>query len=174
MSAGKSLLVSAKEAIRLFAYKAGMKLIAAGADVEIKSLSQNIHMLAKLDITHTANRIEITAKEEVLMNGGGSYRRWSAGGIEEGTSGNWAAHAASHDLNGPKSLPVQSLPDLSPYNEMLVLRDKKGRPVANFPYKLTLGDGRVVSGITDSQGRTQRAGSGNAPTAVRMEHPAQR
>ncbi|WP_090137961.1 type VI secretion system Vgr family protein [Limnohabitans sp. DM1] len=136
VSAGKSLLVSAKEAIRLFAYKAGMKLIAAGADVEIKSLSQNIHLLAKLDIAHTANRIEITAKEEVLMNGGGSYRRWSASGIEEGTSGSWVAHAANHSMLGAKSVGVNvnGLPHVDAHDETFLFKLPSGKSAPLLPH----------------------------------------
>ncbi|MET3915009.1 type VI secretion system secreted protein VgrG [Variovorax sp. OAS795] len=106
ISAGKSLLASAKEAIRLFAFKAGIKLVAANADVDIKALKKNIHLLAKLDITHTANKITITAKEEVQINGGTSYSRWNNAGIEHGTQGLWREHASIHSMVGPKSLPV--------------------------------------------------------------------
>ena len=106
VSAGKSWLVSAKEAIRLFAYKAGIRFTSAQQDVEIQSLKSSIQLLAKLDITHTANRITLSAPEEVVINGGGSYTRWNASGIESGTTGSWVAHAASHSMDGPKSLPI--------------------------------------------------------------------
>jgi type VI secretion system secreted protein VgrG len=153
VSAGKSLLVAAQEAIRLFAYKAGIRLIAAGADVEVKSLSQNINMLAKLEITHTASRIEINAQEEVLMNGGGSYRRWNASGIEEGSSGSWTAHAASHDLNGPKTLSqmMQEHP-LPSFNDPYVLTNGLGEPLANMRVRLTREDGSTQELNTDAQG----------------------
>jgi hypothetical protein len=107
VSAGKSFLVSVKEAIRMFSYKAGIRLVAAGANIELKALQQSIHLLAKLDITHAANRITITAKEEVVINGGGSFSRWNAQGIEHGTLGRWVEHAASHALIGPMSRPVE-------------------------------------------------------------------
>ncbi|WP_090138087.1 type VI secretion system Vgr family protein [Limnohabitans sp. DM1] len=106
VSAGKSLLVSAKEAIRLFAYKAGIRFSSAKEDLDIQALKTSIHMLAKLEITETANRITLSAQEEVVINGGGSYTRWNASGIENGTSGNWVAHAASHSMDGSKSLPI--------------------------------------------------------------------
>jgi len=80
LSAGKSLLVSVKEAVRMFAYKAGMKLVAASADIDITVLKDSVNILAKLNITHTANRITITAKEEVVINGGTSFSRWNASG----------------------------------------------------------------------------------------------
>jgi len=42
----------------------------------------------------------------VLINGGSSYTRWNANGIEHGTMGIWREHAATHSLLGPKSLPT--------------------------------------------------------------------
>ena len=109
VSAGKSFLVSVKQAIRMFSYKAGIRLAAAGANIELKALQQSIHLLARLDITHSANRITITAKDEVLINGGGSYSRWNAQGIEHGTLGRWVEHAASHSMVGPMNRPVEPI-----------------------------------------------------------------
>ncbi|WP_218511030.1 type VI secretion system Vgr family protein [Variovorax sp. dw_308] len=115
VSAGKSLLVSVKEAVRMFAYKSGMKLVAASSDIDITALKDSINLLAKLNITHTANKITITAKEEVVINGGTSYTKWNASGIESGTNGIWREHAAVHSLVGPANLPVKEpeFPDVS-------------------------------------------------------------
>lgn len=110
LSAGKSLLVSVKEAVRMFAYKAGMKLVAAGADIDITALKDSVNILAKLNITHTANRITITAKEEVVINGGTSFSRWNASGIVHGTSGTWRQHAAQHSFVPGKSEGTPGLP----------------------------------------------------------------
>jgi type VI secretion system secreted protein VgrG len=105
LSAGKSFLVSVKEAMRLFAYKA-IRLTAATAGIDIVALQDSIKLMAKLDIKLEANRISITAKEEILINGGSSYTRWNASGIVHGTQGIWREHAATHSLVGPDSLPV--------------------------------------------------------------------
>jgi type VI secretion system secreted protein VgrG len=110
LSAGKSLLVSVKEAVRMFAYKAGMKLVAASADIDITALKDSVNILAKLNITHTANRITITAKEEVVINGGTSFSRWNASGIVHGTSGTCRQHAAQHHFEGGKSEGTPTLP----------------------------------------------------------------
>ncbi|WP_230414509.1 type VI secretion system Vgr family protein [Collimonas silvisoli] len=106
LSIGNRLLASVKNGIRLFCYTAGMKLIAAAGDIDIQALKDSINMLAKLNITLTANRITITAKEEIVVNGGGSYTKWAAAGVETGTSGDWLVHSAGRDMVGPKSLPI--------------------------------------------------------------------
>ncbi|MBC7701170.1 type VI secretion system Vgr family protein, partial [Aquabacterium sp.] len=109
ISAGSSLLVSVKKAIRFFAFDSFIKFVAAREDIDLVALKKNINLLAKLDITHTANRITITAKEEVLINGGTSYTRWNGAGIEHGTLGKWVEHAAGHSMTGPQSLPVPAM-----------------------------------------------------------------
>jgi type VI secretion system secreted protein VgrG len=103
IGAGKSLLVSVKDAVRLFAYKA-IRLTAATAGIDIVALQDSINLMAKLDIKLEAHRISITAKEEIVVNGGSSYTRWNAAGIEHGTSGVWREHAASHSLVGPMNM----------------------------------------------------------------------
>ena len=130
VSAGRSFLVSVKEAIRMFSYKAGIRLVAAGANIELTALQQSIHLLAKLDITHAANRITITAKEEVVINGGGSFSRWNAQGVEHGTLGRWVEHAASHALVGPMSRPVEVV--TFPRPELTLA----SREDATFPFSL--------------------------------------
>ncbi len=122
ISAGKSFLVSVREAMRLFAYKA-IRLTAATAGIDIVALQDSINLMAKLDIKLEANRISITAKEEILINGGSSYTRWNASGIVHGTNGVWREHAATHSLVGPDSLPV---PIIS-FDTPQVLPKKHGR-----------------------------------------------
>jgi type VI secretion system secreted protein VgrG len=106
IASGDSLFASIGQTFRLFVHKAGMKMIAAAGDIDVQALANSMNILAKLNITHTANRITITAKEEVLINGGGSYVKYNAAGIEHGTNGIYVAHAATHSLPGQKNLPV--------------------------------------------------------------------
>lgn len=104
IAAGDSMFASIKETLRLFVQKAGMKLIAAAGDIDVKALTDSVNILAKLNITHSANRITISAKEEVLINGGGSYVKFTAGGVEHGTTGDYVVHAANKNLVGPRGM----------------------------------------------------------------------
>ncbi len=164
ISAGKSLLASVKEAIRLFAYKAGMKLVAASGNIDIQALQNSVNILAKLDITHTANKITISAKEEVAINGGGSFSKWSASGIEHGTSGKWLQQAASHSASGPANAPGPSitspevaLKETPPENHIAfaVLPVPGGGAglLANQPYTLLKNGAEVKKGMFDEHGR---------------------
>jgi type VI secretion system secreted protein VgrG len=164
VASGGGFFVSVKQAIRIFVHKAGMRLVAAAGDIDMRALSDSVNLLAKLNITQTANRISISAKEEVVINGGGSYAKFNSGGIEQGTTGTFVAHASRHSLPGPNSISVPSLEEhsvdgsqLQSYDEQfrLVSRDG-GIPIANKRYRITASDGNSWEGISDSDGFTER------------------
>jgi len=104
LATGRSLFASIRDTLRLFVQNAGMKLIAASGNIDVKALSDSINLLAKLDITQSANRITINAKEEVVINGGGSYVKFSSSGIEHGTAGDHVVYAVNHNLLGPRGM----------------------------------------------------------------------
>jgi len=166
LSAGKSLLVSMKEAVRMFAYKAGMKLVAASADIDITALKDSVNILAKLNITHTANRITITAKEEVVINGGSSFSRWNASGIVHGTSGNWTQHAAHHSFVPGKSEGTPTLPQpmqLAPgqldlHHQYVNTGGSKKQGIRQGDYTVVDAEGGVHQGTLDGDGFASVAG----------------
>jgi type VI secretion system secreted protein VgrG len=166
VSAGKSLLVSAKEAVRMFAYKAGMKLVAASADIDITALKDSVNILAKLNITHTADRITITAKEEVVINGGSSFSRWSASGIVHGTKGNWVQHAAQHSFVPGKSEGTPGLPQtlrlppgqLDLHHQYVNSEGGSKQGIRQGDYNVVDADGGVHQGTLDDNGFASVAG----------------
>ncbi|MFS2215049.1 type VI secretion system Vgr family protein [Telluria sp. Tellsp104] len=104
IASGDSLFASIRQTFRLFVHKAGMKLVAAAGDIDMEALSDSINLLAKLNITQGANTITITAKEEIVINGGGSYAKFTSNGIEHGTNGTFVAHAATHSFGDAKNM----------------------------------------------------------------------
>ncbi|MCG2586108.1 type VI secretion system Vgr family protein [Massilia sp. TS11] len=158
IAAGHGFFASVRQAFRLFVQRAGMKLIAAAGDIDVSALTDSIHLLAKLNITQTANRVFISAKDEIVINGGGSYARFGSGGIEVGTKGNFFFHAASHEFNGAKSMPV---PDLKNSAEDLVMSgdlhleyvDADDAPLQHDPIEAHAWDGQKHSGTLDGAGQ---------------------
>ncbi|MEJ8860139.1 DUF2345 domain-containing protein, partial [Variovorax robiniae] len=110
--------------------------------------------------------ISITAKEEVLINGGTSYSKWSASGIEHGTKGLWREHASVHSLVGPNSLGSPTLPEtmklgkgqLDLFNHYLKPDGDKRQGVKQGGYTVTDFEGGVHSGSLDGQGFASVAG----------------
>jgi type VI secretion system secreted protein VgrG len=169
LAAGASFFANVRQTFRLFVQKAGMKMVAAAGDIDVQALSDSINLLAKLDITQSANRIIISAQEEIVLNGGGSYAKLGAGSIELGTSGTFTAHAATHSFPSSKSMSVsvtaaaarygssfateQTLVELTESNSWVEfeLVDQNG-PIAGERYVLTDPTGKEHAGTVDGQG----------------------
>jgi type VI secretion system secreted protein VgrG len=176
---GMSLFASIRHAFRLFVQKAGIKMVAATGDIDVQALSDNIKLLAKLEISHTANRITISAKEEVVINGGGSYAKISAGGIELGTNGTFVAHASSHSLVDAKNMEMAiKMPPTSDVSAKghAVLHvgshaEAAGKTSAGLPYKLFKEGGLVEQGQVDDKGNIQFAHDLDAKATYKVELP---
>lgn len=160
LAAGASLFASIRQSFRVFVQKAGMKLVAASGDIDVQALTDGIKLLAKLEISQQANRITISAKEEIVINGGGSYAKFAAGTIELGTSGTFIAHAATHTLPGAKNADMAMT--MPPVSDVV----GKGRGVLHLgthpaaggtawvglPYKLYKDGAEIEQGKLDDKG----------------------
>jgi type VI secretion system secreted protein VgrG len=157
---GGSFFASVRNAIRLFAYKTGIRLVSAREDIDVQALTQNIKALAKLDINATANRITLTAEKEILINGGGSYTSWKAESIESGSTDSIISHTGAYAKVGPDN----KLSPLPP--PPFTLKDLQGKlaytlrshPVggyvfANEPYTIYRGSAKIEDGVTDANGQ---------------------
>ncbi|MBB3214923.1 type VI secretion system secreted protein VgrG [Herbaspirillum sp. Sphag1AN] len=113
ISAGKRFLLAARQGLSMFAQQCGMKLFASKGKIEIQAQSDEIHAVAdnNLTITSVNGKVEINAKEAILLKCGGSYLRIGPLGIESGTLGEIHWKADKFSLQGPAALP-QVLPVL--------------------------------------------------------------
>ncbi len=161
IATGKSLLASVKERIRLFAYQAGMKLVAASGDIDITTLKDSINLLAKLNITQTADTITLSAKTRLIVSGGGSGTVWEAGGIRSSTAGTWTEHAASFAMNGPQAMGTPGLPQAAPLplGQLDLLNQYINTGTGRLPqgvrqgqFKVLDAEGGTHAGSLDSQG----------------------
>jgi type VI secretion system secreted protein VgrG len=160
LSAGSNLFATIRHTFRLFVQKAGMKLVAAAGDIDIQALSDGIKLLAKLEISQQANRITISAKEEIVINGGGSYAKFAAGAIELGTSGSFVAHAATHSLPAAKNIDMSLA--MPPVSEVVgkargslhlgTHPTASGKTGAELPFKLYKDGAVIEQGKLDLQG----------------------
>ena len=161
---------SLREGWRLFTYNAGMRLIAAVNDIEFKALAGNIDLLAKLDLTETAETIDIAAKTELLVNGGGSYTRFNATGIALGTNGAHTVHRGQHGGTASKDTPVvmPAMPQVAAFDEQFrAFNHNLDRAVTRMPYALVRADGTSIEGMTDRNGYTVRV-QDMQPEAVKV------
>jgi type VI secretion system secreted protein VgrG len=164
IAVGKSLLASIGEKISLFAYNAGVKLLAAKGKVEVQAQSDDLDLIAEkvVRLLSTTASIDIHAKEEITISAGGSFIKINASGITNGTSGTWTAQASMHTMPGPANqqyvMPHVAKPELQKSDlEFRHLTDW-GAPLAGAAYKATLSDGSIRKGILDAAGIARISG----------------
>ncbi len=103
----QSFFASILNGVRVFAQKLGVIIVSAERDIELTALSNAINLLAKVRITCKAGkRIELTAAEQLVLNGGGSYLELASGKITHGTAGAFVVHSAGTSFTGPDSRPA--------------------------------------------------------------------
>jgi type VI secretion system secreted protein VgrG len=170
IAASHSFFATVRQTLRLFAHKAGMKLIAAAGDIDVHALSNSINLLAKLNIRQTANRIVIEAKDEVVINGGGSYATFGAKGIEFGTPRSFTVHASLKNFDSGKGRPAPSIsfPIVDGFDEQFRLVDEHEQPMTNCRYMIKSSCGNTWEGVSDAQGFTQRVFT-NKPSTLEIE-----
>ncbi|CAE6872429.1 type VI secretion system Vgr family protein [Paraburkholderia domus] len=89
ISSGRSFVAAVKGAVSIFAYKLGMRLIAAQGKLQMQAQSDAMELAALKDvtITSTSGKVIINAAKEIWIGAGGSYIKINAEGIENGTPG---------------------------------------------------------------------------------------
>ncbi|WP_443112901.1 type VI secretion system Vgr family protein [Herbaspirillum seropedicae] len=164
IASGKSLLATVKEKISLFAQNAGMKLFAAKGKVEIQAQSDDLDLIAEkvARLLSTSGRVEIHAKDEVMISAGGSFIQINSAGITQGTPGKWEAKASLHSMPGPASqnfvMPHVQKSELQPSDMEFRHLTDWGEPLAGAAYKAILSDGSVRKGTLDAQGIARLSG----------------
>ncbi|MBN3815715.1 type VI secretion system tip protein VgrG [Paraburkholderia sp. Se-20369] len=157
ISTGGGVFASVRSALRLFVYRAGMRLVAAGGDIDLKALKDSVNVLAKLNFTVSANRVRISAQQEVEISGGGSYTRWRNGEITHGTTGGYTVHSTRRAFVGPDNVSIPVPPASPPTQESLhfalAALPNDAHRYALEPYELFKGGAKIGEGVTDEYGR---------------------
>jgi type VI secretion system secreted protein VgrG len=173
---GKSLVANVVDKISLFAYKLGMKLIAARGKVEIQAQSDGMDLLASkgIKISSSTDAIELSAQKEILLTSGGAYIRISGGNIQVHAPGQVDIKGSEHSFTGPTRYDGQSapLPKSVANDQQFVLKDETtGNVMPLAPYRIESGDGLVLArGITDAEGKTVRIFTGTQEQELKMFH----
>jgi type VI secretion system secreted protein VgrG len=173
---GKSLVANAVDKISLFAYKLGMKLIAARGKLEIQAQTDGIDVLASkgIKISSSTDAIQLSAEKEILLTSGGAYIRISGGNIQVHAPGQVDIKGSEHSFTGPTRYDGQpaALPKSVVNDQQFILKDETtGNVMPLAPYRIESGDGQVLArGITDAEGKTVRVFTGIQEQELKMFH----
>ena len=141
LSAGGSLLASAARGMRLFAWRAGLRLMAYGGDVDIRALRQNIRIWARLRLEESAEHISIRADKELLLQGGPSALRLDQQGACL-QAGQLQVHAAlSVHPAQPLGVGARGAPELREFSRQARLATPGAACWAGLHYRLVPGPG---------------------------------
>ncbi|WP_058914136.1 type VI secretion system Vgr family protein [Entomohabitans teleogrylli] len=158
----KNMFIGVGQALSVFVRKAGIKLFANKGAISVQAQNDLMELLAQqsIEITSTEDEIKITAKKKITLNGGGSYIRLDACGIEAGTPGEYNVKAGYYGRKPKAKLTpeVMAFPviDSGMFNLSFILKDQQtGDVMKDIKYTLRLTDGTVLEGVTDANGRTE-------------------
>ncbi|WP_180700211.1 DUF2345 domain-containing protein, partial [Pseudomonas crudilactis] len=115
-----------------------------------------------------ADRITITAKTELVIQGGGSATTYNAGGITHATSGPYTAHAANFAYTGAKSLAgVFPEPPKPGKGNLELFNQYAGRQgIKEGDYEVIDALGKSIKGKLDGKGFASVAGAAPGPARV--------
>ncbi|WP_049870559.1 type VI secretion system Vgr family protein [Pseudomonas cremoricolorata] len=170
LAIGKRLLISASRGVRQFVQSMGWRLVAASGDIDLKALKDNINLLAKLNVTATAERITLSAKEELIIQGGGSSSTYNASGIHHATAGQYTTHATDFIYKGSKSQGAVFPGDIQASAGELELFQHYASQHAyeTADYRVEDALGQVFSGKLNGEGFAGVAGLATGPASAAL------
>ncbi|MDO8990617.1 MAG: type VI secretion system tip protein TssI/VgrG [Sideroxyarcus sp.] len=140
-----SVSIDAANAITLLSESGPISIEQGGGSVEISDGKLSIRGAT---VAIEGSSVAIAGQMAEMMGGGGS-----------------GAKAAS------KAAPVAAATEQSTHDIHFLVQDEiTGKPLANIPYKITLGNGKSVEGKTDESGLTEKI-SDNSATIATLEAP---
>jgi len=156
-SAAKCCNINAGQGISLFSHQQGITQIAHHGKYRMQSQHDLMQLDAARDLRLTsATRIVGVAQDEItLMTQGGAYLKLSGGTVELGGPGALTIKTDGHHWNGPASqrgeLPTFGEGQLGRTPRLVSPLD--GAPCEGVQVSVATEDGKVVSGVTDADGK---------------------
>lgn len=157
----KNMFIGVGQALSVFVRKAGIKLFANKGAISVQAQNDLMELLAQksIVITSTEDEIKITAKKKITLNGGGSYIRLDACGIEAETPGEYNVKAGYYGRKPKAKLTPELMAfpviESGEFNAKFLFTDDDGLPYANTKYIACFSDGTQKEGITDENGYTE-------------------
>lgn len=148
----KNMFIGVGQALSVFVRKAGIRLFANKGAISVQAQNDLMELLAQksIVITSTEDEIKITAKKKITLNGGGSYIRLDACGIEAGTPGEYNVKAGYYGRKPKAKLTpeLMAFPVISAkFDEQVRVIDDDGKFIANVPYYIEDSIGNIYKGF---------------------------
>ena len=163
VSVGGKLMARVTEAVSYFVQgikeKVAIKLIAALGDFEVKALDGELRLYARRKISIVSDEeIEFQAPK-ITSIAQGVRTDLGGGDITTQCRGTHTQKAAQHELTGSGGGATAGKfnPTAAQFDQKTALTWMgTGDPIANRRYRLKLEDGRILEGVTDTEGHTEQ------------------
>ncbi|MCD2515149.1 type VI secretion system tip protein VgrG [Massilia sp. G4R7] len=160
LTAGQRFNLNAGQGVSLFAHHGGIKAIAHQGKFLLQSQHDDteLNSAKNVRVTATDGKVVVMAKEIQLIAEDGSFIK-IGGGITLGTEGDIKHHGAKFPFDGPATMATE-LPvfDKSAPDQKFVLKygahGEDPVAAANRRYEIALSDGSILSGTSDTSGKT--------------------
>ncbi|SDF86884.1 type VI secretion system secreted protein VgrG [Paraburkholderia phenazinium] len=150
----------AGQGMQLFAMANGISAIANQGDLQLQAQAGDVVIQAQKDLHLSATKdVYISGQKIHIVSADGSYYT-IGGGHEIGSNGRLTVKTAGHSFNGPstqQSTPPNFGKDGTKQRYQLHYpghTEDSPMLAANQAYKITMNDGRVIQGTSDSKGLT--------------------
>lgn len=149
------------DAVSFYSAAGGLKAIASDGPVSLEAHTSTMELLAdqSVQITSTEDRIDVFAKDTIVLQQGPNRITLKGADITVETPGQFQVKSGAHSFLGPEggSPTLSSLPDSREraFDEGFILKDRDtGAPAAFRRYRIALANGDVQEGVTDELGHT--------------------
>ena len=167
MAAAHTVSSVAANAATFFTHESGIQAIAANGPVSLQAHTDQLEILADKAITVISvnDKIEINAKEKIVLQAGQSSITLEGGDITFACPGNFTVKGGQHlfDSGGSKAANMCRLPDsrVHPFDEHFVIVDTEtGKPIENIPYRVVrVSTGESTIATTGADGKTEKIGT---------------
>ncbi|MBA3597386.1 MAG: type VI secretion system tip protein VgrG [Methylibium sp.] len=138
----------------------GLTFIAGQGDIELQAQADKLQIAAKDDVTLQSATSHIdwaAAKRIVLSTAGGASITIEGGNITAMCPGKITVRAGQKSFGGPQTYAqgMNAWPQATPLDEQYELRwPYDGSPLKNRAFEIVRGDGSVIRGVTDANGKT--------------------
>ena len=141
----------------------GQKVI-GGGDVEIEAQDANMKLASKnlMHMYALNDYVKVESGKGILLASGGGYIKIADGNIDIVCPGTISLKAGQvKTMSGSTlSTDLAKMPEMQmDYDEQFVIRNRVGKAMQNMKYRIKTEDGKVIEGVTDAEGKTDKVTS---------------
>ena len=168
---GRGFFANVLDKISLFAKASGIKIKAGQGPIEIEAQADSMK-IASQELMHVYainDFVKVESGKGILLAAGGGYIKIEGGNIDIVCPGTMSLKAGQIKTMPGSSLSTDlaAMPKLQmDYDELFVLRNRAGKAMPNMKYKIKTEDGKTIEGVTDAEGKTEKATSLSMTKAV--------